>query len=266
MTMIMSGGRLRVAGATRWRSHRNRGRQHFPAAVGRPARPAAGGGSFAAPAPAAVEDGRGPAEAVSGVVWPVAGIAGIPGASPACIAATCGGGSFPLVPTKAPARPGAGPPARRRRLPGVEKLRKEALIARFNAGVAKHGLPPAEAEYRFAAMATGGIGEGLRKRLEDNRLQDWRFDFAYPKCMLAIEVDGGVWTHGRHTRGQGFIDDQRKRNAAMLLGWRVLHYTPDTIEFRQIFDAYFAKVRQPAVMKPYISTKLRQAALKAEGE
>ena len=57
----------------------------------------------------------------------------------------------------------------------------------------------------------------------------WRFDYAWPAQKVAVEVDGGAWTQGRHTRGAGFIEDQVKRNAAVLLGWRVLHCTPDRL-------------------------------------
>lgn len=57
----------------------------------------------------------------------------------------------------------------------------------------------------------------------------WRFDYAWVAHKIAVEIDGGAWTSGRHTRGAGFIEDQRKRNAAAKLGWRVLHYTPDRL-------------------------------------
>lgn len=54
----------------------------------------------------------------------------------------------------------------------------------------------------------------------------WRADFAIPSAKLLIEIDGGAWSGGRHTRGAGFIADQSKLNAAACLGYRVLRYVP----------------------------------------
>lgn len=85
-------------------------------------------------------------------------------------------------------------------------------------------LPAPQREYRFAALSVG-LGPGIRLRLALASLKDWRFDFAWPASMLAVEVEGGIWTEGRHSRGQGFIDDCQKYNEATLLGWRVLRVT-----------------------------------------
>jgi very-short-patch-repair endonuclease len=53
----------------------------------------------------------------------------------------------------------------------------------------------------------------------------FRFDFAWPARLLAVEVDGGTWTGGRHTRGKGYEGDCEKANEAICLGWRVLRVT-----------------------------------------
>lgn len=54
----------------------------------------------------------------------------------------------------------------------------------------------------------------------------WRFDLAWPATRLAVEVHGGIWTAGRHTRGSGQLKDWEKLNAAALDGWRVLQVSP----------------------------------------
>lgn len=54
----------------------------------------------------------------------------------------------------------------------------------------------------------------------------WRFDYAWPAHRLALEVEGGSWSAGRHTRGAGFALDLEKYNTATALGWRLLRVTP----------------------------------------
>jgi len=60
--------------------------------------------------------------------------------------------------------------------------------------------------------------------------RDWRFDFCWPAYKLAVEVEGGTFTGGRHTRGTGFEGDCEKYNEAALLGFRVLRFTAAMIE------------------------------------
>jgi len=57
----------------------------------------------------------------------------------------------------------------------------------------------------------------------------WRIDFAWPDRKVAVEIEGGVWTNGRHTRGSGFVADCEKYNAAVLAGWKVLRFTEGSV-------------------------------------
>jgi very-short-patch-repair endonuclease len=52
----------------------------------------------------------------------------------------------------------------------------------------------------------------------------WRADFADPVHKILVEIDGGAFTMGRHTRGAGYRADCEKLNAAAALGWRVFKY------------------------------------------
>lgn len=56
-------------------------------------------------------------------------------------------------------------------------------------------------------------------------VRKWRFDFAWPDLKLAVEVEGGIHSNGRHVRGAGFEEDCRKYGAAMELGWNVYRCT-----------------------------------------
>lgn len=61
----------------------------------------------------------------------------------------------------------------------------------------------------------------------------WRADFHVSRKgkqdRLLIEIDGGIWTSGRHSGGKGQIQDMEKRNEATKLGYRVLNFTPDQV-------------------------------------
>lgn len=61
----------------------------------------------------------------------------------------------------------------------------------------------------------------------------WRFDYAFPEYKIAIEVEGGVWTQGRHTRPKGFLNDIEKYSTATVMGWRVLRTTPSELCTRE---------------------------------
>lgn len=58
----------------------------------------------------------------------------------------------------------------------------------------------------------------------------WRFDRAWLNCKLAVEIEGGTWVKGRHSRGAGMRKDAEKYNAAILQGWRVLRFTGDMVK------------------------------------
>jgi hypothetical protein len=96
------------------------------------------------------------------------------------------------------------------------KALKSRLEADFAAIYALHGadLPALKTEYRF------------------HPVRMWRFDFAIISggLKIAIEVEGGVYSGGRHTRGKGFIEDCYKYNSATVLGWRLLRYTSEHLK------------------------------------
>jgi hypothetical protein len=57
----------------------------------------------------------------------------------------------------------------------------------------------------------------------------WRFDFAFPTVGVAVEVQGGIWTRGRHTRGAALKLEWEKLNTAAAMGWRILFCEPNEV-------------------------------------
>lgn len=55
--------------------------------------------------------------------------------------------------------------------------------------------------------------------------REWRFDCAWEFHKVFVELDGGVFSGGRHVRGKGFTEDCVKLNKATTLGWRYLRFT-----------------------------------------
>ena len=72
-------------------------------------------------------------------------------------------------------------------------------------------------------------GIGFTTEYKFHPLRKWRFDFALAKG-IAVEVDGGIWSLGRHVRGKGFEGDCEKVNEAALLGWRVLRFSTGMVK------------------------------------
>jgi hypothetical protein len=87
---------------------------------------------------------------------------------------------------------------------------------------------PFEAEYRF---------HPTRKWRADFFVPHWAYwhtvhdeDPGSSDANLLIEVEGGSFVGGRHTRGPAFEADCEKYAAAAILGYRVIRVTPRQVE------------------------------------
>lgn len=83
----------------------------------------------------------------------------------------------------------------------------------------------------FQQIKTSGLEEGCER---DYRFampeRKWALDFAWPARRIALEVEGGTWVEGRHSRAQGFERDAEKYCEAAIAGWRVLRVTNHMVE------------------------------------
>jgi hypothetical protein len=62
----------------------------------------------------------------------------------------------------------------------------------------------------------------------------WRFDYAWPAEKISVEIEGGIWSDNQRAKAAHALPlaierDMEKYNAAAVLGWRVLRYTPANI-------------------------------------
>lgn len=109
----------------------------------------------------------------------------------------------------APVKKSKTAPAGKRPKRARSKHTNEQLLLQRQ--IAALGVWPVELEYRFHST------------------RRWKFDLALPGYRLAIEIEGGAFVGGRHTRGVGFEKDCHKYAQAMILGWRVLRVTPGMV-------------------------------------
>lgn len=101
-----------------------------------------------------------------------------------------------------------------------------AALGRLLADQVAAFLPAAVTEYRF------------------HQTRKWRFDVAWPSERVAVEIEGGAYVAGRHSRGAGFEADIEKYAEAACLGWTVLRALPKHVRdgtaaawLRRIADA-----------------------------
>jgi hypothetical protein len=62
----------------------------------------------------------------------------------------------------------------------------------------------------------------------------WKIDYYLPDLNAAIEVEGGVWSGGRHINPKGFLNDIDKYNAITMAQIQLLRIDTDRLN-----SAYF---------------------------
>jgi hypothetical protein len=120
--------------------------------------------------------------------------------------------------------------------------RGSTLERRVAAYLAQSNLPAPRREYRFSTS------------------RNFRFDFAWPALGVALEIEGGIWTQGAHTRGVGYVKDCEKYNLATLEGWRVFRVTE-----RQLRDGSAYALLRVILSAPIVYAPPRDLFSETEG-
>lgn len=80
----------------------------------------------------------------------------------------------------------------------------------------------------WAMLAPSEMRDIWMREYRFNRERRWRFDYAHPPTLCAVEVDGGqfVARGGRHATDA----DRDKLNHAAAAGWVVFRFSPQQLE------------------------------------
>ncbi len=111
-----------------------------------------------------------------------------------------------------------GPKKPRKSLQDAESARasKKSKEAQITAYCQNRGLPVPYFEYPF------------------HPTRNWRFDMLFSD-WLAVEVQGGLFVQGRHSRGAALLDEHEKLNEAVIAGFAVMFCTPQDLETGAIY-------------------------------
>jgi very-short-patch-repair endonuclease len=73
------------------------------------------------------------------------------------------------------------------------------------------------------------LGVEVEQEYRFHPTRKWRFDVAIPAEKIGMEIEGGIYTRGRHVRPKGFKADMEKYNQATKLGWSVYRFSTQEV-------------------------------------
>lgn len=112
------------------------------------------------------------------------------------------------------------------------KVMPQQGISRIKPGLRKRVLDPSTSKpadqlaFHLLAMKAPFF-EREFQIVSDRR---YRADFFFPLARLIVEVDGGGWVNGRHSRGNGIENDAEKSALIAQLPARLMRVTPKQIK------------------------------------
>lgn len=90
--------------------------------------------------------------------------------------------------------------------------------------------PKCRAMMDHLTRATWGCSQPGCDYVQHVKPRGWKYDYAWSAVKVALEIEGGAWTQGRHTRGRGFINDTEKYNSGATRGWYIIRCIPQQLE------------------------------------
>jgi very-short-patch-repair endonuclease len=79
-------------------------------------------------------------------------------------------------------------------------------------------------------------GPELVKEYRFHPHRRWRADYALVDAKVLIELEGGIYSGGRHSRASGFLADVEKYNAASMLGFVVLRLGTGQVDHQHVTE------------------------------
>ena len=119
----------------------------------------------------------------------------------------------------------------------IRKLEKEGRIKSVTIPEEpknKVKIPKSIGKYKLHIISVlENSGLNFFSEFEFDKVRKFRFDWALPDLMVAIEYEGIFSEKSGHTSLTGYKKDVVKYNLATKLGWKILRYTADNyLEFQ----------------------------------
>ena len=86
---------------------------------------------------------------------------------------------------------------------------------------------------RLAFQLTTVLAMPVKREYRFHPDRKWRFDLALIDQRVAVEIDGGGFVYGGHSRGAGRRRDLEKDGEALKLGWILVRCMPEHVRSGQ---------------------------------
>jgi hypothetical protein len=105
-------------------------------------------------------------------------------------------------------------------------------------------------------LGENNLLEGSVAEYRFHPTRKWQLDRAWPQHKVYVEVQGGIFVRGRHSRPRGQINDMEKISEATILGWRPILVCSVEIKNGQALD----RIRRALLFSEYGKKKRGEGA------